>query len=276
MRSMQKVHLRRMVGRLEFKLACCLSVLACTASFVEECMGYFGYDGTVLPSAALAWVGHYAANGITFLPLYFFILFPVVITSVYSDSLTLDRLKGMASILAVRSNLTDYLRSIVGAIATGTFCVTTIPLFATLMLSLTLFPLTSSEYGMKITMYDTLDTMGSNYGLLLGNLFVSHPYLYDILRITYIGLFAAVIGIACFVASLYVRKSRFVLVGATAGTYLVATLILPPPLRPGNLLLPTFFLDGLDLAQWIGIPLVILACSMCALIYAMRRLDVLL
>ena len=274
--SVTAVHMRRMFDRLEYRIAFCLFSAVCCASFIEECINYGGFDASALPSAALGWIGHYVSNDISVLPVCLFLFFPLLASIAYSDALMVDAARGSARPLAVRTTTKRYLLASCICSFVGAFLLFVIPLLLSQLLSFLLFPVEASPFGMRVSIYATLDAPIDATGYVLGGLWVSAPYLYNILRALYVGIFAGVVSIVTFAVSLNVSWRRVGVLGCTSLAYLVATLVLPERLRPALFLLPNVYGTSPELWAWIGCPLVLSLVALVFIWYAAERRDVFL
>ena len=274
--SITAVHMRRMFDRLEYRIAFCLFSAACCASLVEECINYGGFDSSVLPSAALGWIGHYVSNDISVLPICLFLFFPLLASVAYSDALMVDAKSGAARTLALRTTTRNYLLASCICSFVRAFLLFVVPLLMSQLLSFLLFPVEASSFGMKVSIYAMLDAPIDVTGYVMSDLWISAPYLYNVLRALYVGIFAGAISMVTLAVSLYVSWRRIGVLGCTSLAYLVATLVLPEGLRPALFLLPNVYGTSPELWVWIGCPFALILGALGFIWHAAQRRDVFL
>lgn len=274
--SVLRVHMRRMMDRLEYKVAFCLFSAACCLSFIEECVHYLGFDKNALPSAALGWIGHYISNDAMILPTCLLIFFPLLASLAYADAPLVDARRGTAHALATRTCAHDYLLASALCAFAGAFVLFVVPLLVTQVLAFIVFPVETPEFGMQVSLGSSLDYPSAVEGYLLGSMQVSVPYLYNVVRTLYVGVFAGSVALVTLAVSLYVPWGRIQVLGLTSLIYLVCTLVLPAGLRPALFLLPNLLGISPALAVWLVCPVVLVAGSLAAILYAASRRDVFL
>lgn len=269
-------HAKRMLSRLECKAVFCFFSAVCCASFLGECASYQDYDVNALPSAALGWIGHYASNAVFALPVCLVFLFPLLAGAVYSDSVTVDAQHGAATPLALRTTRGRYVGATALCAFLGALLLFVIPLAISQLLSFALFPLESAEFGVKMDLYAVLDMPLDASGYLLSEMWLSAPYLYNLIFIFYVGFFAGALALATLALSLYVPWGRIKVLGLPWLIWLVAMLALPAGLQPGSFLLPSPYGVAPILAVWLLTPIVIALVSAVAIWQATKHRDVFL
>lgn len=274
MGTMVHVHMRRALDRVEFRGALCLCMIVCMASFIEECLAYQGWDISVLPSAAYGWIWYFEAHNITSLPIMIIFFFVPIASVSYADCLLIDRGKGISSALFVRTHKATYINAAAICVFLTAFITLFLPMAISQLLSFMLFPIKTPEFGMRSLIYAPIDMPHHATNFILGDLFLQHPYMYNMIQLAYLSCSAGIYAVFTFSLSLLFRIKRLLLHGIPALMFLVSNLVLPTSLMPARLLTSSFLSEGPSLIWWFSFPLLLLLIATGLIWFALERLDI--
>ena len=256
-----------------------ISLAAMAVCFVQSCLRFWGHEVGEVPSAAVMWVGNEASTNTRLFSFFVaYLLFPLS-AAIFGDSFFADAKSRASQYLATRSSLRAYVVS--GAVAA--FLVSLVVFFVVFAafqaLALVAFPV---EEGQDAYRLFGVETVGANEfawydGMMFRGLFFANRYLYNLLYCAYDALWAGLMSLAAYVVSLYVRRSRLVVIGLPTFLFAVLWLALPPELNIMQYMLSTTGLAGLSEAVFVALPVFALAllAALLAVPIATRR-DLLL
>lgn len=269
---------KRLVRRIEGRGAFTIVLALVAVAFIESCLKFYGAERAELPAASFGWIGNADAMQIqTIRILYFYLIF-LLAASVFADAFFLDRKSRMIDIVATRCPIETYV-SAMGALAfLGGFLVIAVPLAISQLLSLAAFPVATdpNAFSTVFNSPPTEDAWGltAQQNVLFPSLYFNHPYLYNALLIAYAALWAGIMALASFAASLFMRKSRLAVIGAPTLAFLVSCFIVPERFMLPYYLYPTIFVEDLSVWFFAFAPVCVLLAAITAIAFALKTKDV--
>lgn len=215
--------------------------------FVQSCLMFWGHDQGAVPSAATLWVGNgnrSNANLMTFVTSY--LLFPLT-SALFADTLFEDRRRATAYLVATRSSSRRYVLAGAACSFFIAFSMTFVVLLLSQAVALIAFPVYASPDAYFV-LYDAAPTSNTVFSVLesqpFSELLFSNRYLYNFLYCVYDAVFSGVMALAVYAASLYLRRSRLVLLGLPTMLLLGLSAVAPQGFVVSTFLLPQFGFQG--------------------------------
>lgn len=270
-----KLQFTRMLGRPEFYMSLSLVMVLVAISFVESCLHFWGSDAAGLPSAAYAWVGNLDNMQIMALSVFVFYFIFLAGSVAFGDGFYLDAKRGTATLVATRCPAVAYALSTMVVAFAGGVLVVVIPLAISQLLAFLVFPATVGPYAcdgaLGFAAFEDSALVANASNALFPGLYVSHPYLSNGVFIGYASLWAGLAGAASVVTSLFLRKSRLLVIGLPTLIYLISMVLLPPALTVANYLYPCTQQSDLSWVFFFGCPLLAIAVMASCTLFALRR-----
>lgn len=234
-----------------------------TICFVQSCLMFWGHDRGEMPSAATLWVGNgWRSNAELMSFLVWFLLFPLS-SALFAASFFEDRKRHGYYLIASRTTVKSYLLAGGACSFAAAFLLTFAVLLASQALAFVAFPAQQS-WDAYFTMLDLAPTSQLSFTMLEGQplsfLLFSNRYLYNIAYCFYLSFFAGAMAIATYVASLFLKQNRLVLLGLPTMVLLGISAVLPDAYNIANLLLPGTYVTT-PTAYLLAVPLAIFICS---------------
>lgn len=251
--------------------------------FLQTCLGFWGHDVAELPSAAVAWMGNHAVMQTPVFGLFVYFLMIPCSSAVFADSLLLDVRAQRANALATRSSERGYVLSSAALSFACAFAVVLLALLFSQVVAYVAFPATASQdafaYGFNTSASYSDALPAAAAGVPLVRLAAECRLVFNLLVALYEALWSGIMALVSFAVSLYVKRSRILVLGAPTLVLLVLSNFLPPELN----VMATYMGLGLTWSGggsvWglLGLPALVLAaaCAAIAAALALRR-DVLL
>lgn len=235
-----RFQLRRMMAAKAWRYAMAVGFVVMSICFVQACLVFWGHDVGEVPAADVGWVGNYESMQTPLFCFYLYFLMPFLAASVYGDSFFIDVRRRYAAYIATRSSLRPYLFSGALAAFVGGFLVVVVPLLASQLLAFAAFPATAGQDAYQLLLNSSAaeaNAVGWYSRTLFLGPFLNARYLLNLAFILYDALWGALLALASFVLSLYVRTSRLLVVGVPALVLIVSSYLLPPDLNVGQCLI---------------------------------------
>jgi hypothetical protein len=253
---------KRLLAKSEAKYAFLVMLVIVVIGFIESCLHFYGSDVGEIPSAATAWAGNADNLQIQAMRvLYFFLIF-ILASSVFSDCYFVDVKSKVAQLVATRGSFPAYLASTGLLSFVGGFVVVFVPLLVSQALAFLAFPFISSpdsfSYSFNTPAFNQ-DAAHNVGNALFPSLLLDHPYLNNLLFIAYDSLWAGIMSLASFALSLFIRKSRLVVLVTPTIIYLASLFVVPSAgLSLPYYLYPCTVLSGLTPLFFFGAPLFVI------------------
>ena len=270
--NLLKVLAWRLTRRRELKLAVTFVLVIAALGFGETCFAFYGADVGEVPSAAYGWAWNMDRMQVQSMRTLAFLLMLLVAASVFSDSLYLDVKSGAASSIVTRSTKTAYVLS--GALLSfvGGFFVLLVPLVLLQVFAFAAFPIDGSFSGnIGVPAY-----ADDGQVVLFAAQVEAHPYLMNLAFAFYAAFWAGVMSVVSFSLSLFVRKSRLVILGAPTLVVLLCWQVIGPLMGGSDSLTHFYYLypnaamPGLSELYFFTAPLIVLTVAAVALAIAVR------
>lgn len=238
--------------------------------FLQGLLRFWGRDVAELPSAAVGWVGNYESTQTYFWVYLMLFVCPALACMLQGDALLRDmKAKRLAPVLA-RSSLRIYITG--SALAAYLLPFLFLLLFGILsqLVALIVFPAHAAVDAFQISYLDTAAGLGDRVAYLselpLAFLFEQNQYLGNLAYIVYGAGLLAVLPLASFAISLFVRHSRLLVVILPVALLLIASQALPARFNPAvNLLLSVSKASDLSLAPMLAMPVLCVICCVLAI-----------
>lgn len=260
-----------------------LFMLVMAMGYVQTCLAFWGHDAAELPSAATAWIGNHAVMQTPVFGLFAYFLMVPCSSAIFADSLLLDVRSRRANALAARSSERGYVISSAALAFASAFAIVLAALLLSQALAYLAFPATASQDAFSSgfntsASYAASEVSGAD-GLLLGVLRAENRPIFNLLMALYEALWSGIMALVAFAISLYVKRSRILVLGVPTLVLLVMSNFLPSELNVMATYLGLGFTWHADatVLGFLGLPALVLAaaCVAIAAAFALRR-DVLL
>lgn len=269
--------LKRIYDRKETKIIWTLFFILSTINFVQACFTYEHFDMHALPAASLVWILNYTTADTLLLAIVICYFLPLLSSAVYSDSLMLDNRRGMSYIVALRGTKRSYICSTVLGIFCVCFAIIFLPLFMYQIAAYIVFPHIPPLYGVTASPYAPLGSeLMSRTTLILKDLFIMNPFLYNLVRAVYLSIYAGILGVLTFALSIFIKTNRLVLLGLLTLVNLLSVYVVPSPFKPAMLLAPSLSMTNPPVWYWLLFPVVLGVITCLLLSYAIRRKELFL
>lgn len=212
--AITKLHMYRMLHRIEGKLAITATMLLFLAAFVTLGSEFAHDEYGSLPSAAVAWIGNKNIFIVQALSMWFSMLIFLFASIMYADHLAQDRKRGITGLIAVRTKGSAYITSGAFTSFMGGFLVTFVPLLLFQLIAMAVYPL-ESTFGMN---YDPVTPIFKEYSMraaeitFFPTIFFKMRYLNNLIFMISTSIIAGAVATISYSISLYTRlRSIFIL-----------------------------------------------------------------
>lgn len=204
------IELKHLFSRKEFYISFVFSLIYALVHFFITCIVLYGSNSFENLSPAYQYAlnfGNYLRILSTLPQIYIFFFFLIISPVAFADTYILDRIHGVQKFIFTRCSKAKYIISKAVVVALAAIIVVTVPLLINQLLLLTIAPLNSSNDS-AMGIYDSYrKTISGNYDSFL---FENFPYLHNALIAVLTGLYAAVISLVAYAASLFIRVNRII------------------------------------------------------------------
>lgn len=189
-----------------------LSLFSCVA-FLVNCISNFGRPITDVPNAYFFFIGSSLSEGFYYI---FSIILPIICVIPFADSYFRDRNKNTLPIIILRSSPVKYYFSKGIAIFISGFIIVFISLALNFLLNFIAFPVSKGcDFTMFPTYYSDFYIKGYwSDNILLKNLFVGYPYLYNLLFLFIISIVGGVYSIIVYNLSYFTKKQHIMMLAS--------------------------------------------------------------
>jgi len=189
-----------------------LSLFSC-AAFIINCISNFGRPITDVPNAYSFFIGSSLSEVFYYI---FSVILPIVCVIPFADSYFRDRNKNTLPIIILRSSPIKYYFSKGIAVFVSGFIVVFICLMLNFLMNFIAFPVSKGcDFTMFSTYYSDFYIKGYwSDNILLKNLFVGYPYLYNLLFLFIISVLGGVYSIIVYNISYYTKKQHILMLSS--------------------------------------------------------------
>lgn len=256
-----KMHLKRLFTRREFYFVATIMFVIITGAFLESCFYVFGWSTSTLNSAALGWIMHMDQQpaGINTARVFVFLLFGLLASMLYGDSLYSDRREKVLPIAAVRSEWNKYILGGGLAAFTGAFITFFLAFTLSQVLSLIVYPINSSffDYYATVAWEDSLSRHP-----LFPEIYYRMPYLNNLIYMIYASVWAGILSFMSYTASLFL-DNRLLITGLPQIFLIIESFVGILPVQKQYSILyylyPTSFLPEKSVAFFFFAPITVLS-----------------
>jgi hypothetical protein len=225
LKSLLVLQAKHLVNRKEFKIAMTVMLLVVTVSFVECCLQFQGEDISAVPAAGYGWVGNADTMRIQSFRVFVFFLVFIVGASVFADNFYADVRDNIFVSVITRVSPFIYLLSSIIVVFLGAFFIILIPLLLSQLLAFIVFPADGTMFlGFNWPSYKSSVGFDSP---IFPELFYNNPILQNVLFMLNISLWSGLLALLSYAVSLFVRKSRLIIIGIPTVIALVSWFIQP-------------------------------------------------
>lgn len=223
MKNIILLEIKNCMQRKEFKIVFMILFFLSIGSYVIDCYEFFGQELSYVRSA-------YESCIIQSVQSYFvltteLLLLPLIATMVYSDSYYLDCKRGVYKSIITRIDKRRYIIAKAIAIFTTVFAVFFIPLAVNQFLCLIAFPTEGFDNNQSLPPYD-IGFQNYHQENRFDFLRIQAPFLYNLLHMAIIGLFASLFALLAYALYFIYKKSRLSVIGGIFITYLLQEVVL--------------------------------------------------
>lgn len=239
--------IKLMYKRREFQLTFFIMMLVCIAAFVVSCIQNYSVDLTRVLSADKTFILRDLGSNFLFLLVY---ILPVFVVLPFADSYYTDQKENIVPLVVTRTGVKKYFFSKLYSVAISSTIVTLIPFSVNYILGLIAFPLVSTNFhkaspSAEQAFYYSDNTLSH---ILFPEIFVNHPYLYNLIFMFLLTLFLVICSILVYELSYYIDKSRLFILSMLFITNDVLILLSNTPIIGGFIeLSPSSYFTAYDI-----------------------------
>lgn len=212
-----KLEFSFLLNRKEFLSVFTISLLFLIIPFLIDSYKLLEEDIVNIPPANQLWVGFDSHFGNIF---YMFLL-PLIASLAYADTYYLNNKLGVYKNILTRCHKKNYLLAKGIVVVVSGFIVIFAPLVINQLLCFVIAPLNSSKNILNWPAYMFIPTDK----MIFENLFLSSPYLYNILHMVLAGVAGSLAALMSYAISFIFDKSRLIIVATPLVIYLVSNFI---------------------------------------------------
>lgn len=212
-----KLEFNLLINRKEFLSVFTVSLLLMLSVFFVDCYTFLQNNIFEIPSANQLWVGFDKRFGQVF---YMFLL-PLLPALAYADTYYLDNKTGVYKSILTKCRKNNYILAKGIVVFVSGFIVIFAPLLINQLLYFIIAPLYSTKNLLGWPAYMFIPT----HNMIFKGLFLSNPYLYNILYMLLAGLVGSLAALMSYSISFITNKSRLIIVAAPLVIYLVGNFI---------------------------------------------------
>lgn len=223
---MLKSQFKLMFKSKQFIIALTAMTVYTCLSFIITCLGVYKNDIVAVASANFLVFSSGMVAGIRkFLYELFCLTLPIFAVLPFADNFFVESKGHITDLCVTRKNNNGYFFSKLIVVFFSAFVVIAIPLLLNMALTVLAFPISSTAVPGNRSVFDVnlytqlVDT------IMFKDLFISHPYLYDLFYIGLESLAAGLMAVITYLFSFFYDKSRILLICAVFGAYNFVTLI---------------------------------------------------
>lgn len=253
------IQLKKAVLKKEFKFAFTAMLIIVFFAYLESCLHVFSCDVTQLYSAAYGWVGHCCEMQIQVMNAFYFFFIFLIGSSVYSDNLMLEKKSKIHHCILTRIPNREYVTANGVTAFLMAFFVILVPLMISQLLAFIVLPI-NSKIMESASIPPVFMNIRSQY-VLFPSLYFNHPYLLNLLFVFYDAFSAGVFALLAFAFSLFIQKSRLIIIGVPMIIVLLQGATFSSNYSYFNYLYPSFTIEGRSEMLFFAFPIIVLAIS---------------
>lgn len=212
-----KLEFNFLIKRKEFLYAFSVSLFLMIIVFFVNCYTLLQNNILEIPSANQLWVGFDNRFG----EMFYMFLLPLLPALAYADTYYLDNKAGAYKSILTRCRKNNYILAKGIVVLVSGFIVIFVPLLINQLLCFIIAPLYSTKNLLGWPAYMFIPT----HNMIFESLFLSNPYLYNILYMLLVGLVGSQASLMSYSISFITNKSRLIIVAAPMVIYLISNFI---------------------------------------------------